>query len=43
LTVKKAAGHYDKGLQKEIANTQRLVNMSVKRVEKFAREVGKHH
>jgi signal transduction histidine kinase len=43
LTVKKAAGDQDKALQKKIANTQRLVDVSVKRVEQFAREVGKHH
>ena len=42
LTVKKAAGHSAKSLQKEIANTQRLVDMSVKTIERFAREFGKH-
>jgi hypothetical protein len=43
LTVKRAAGRNVKSLQKEIANTQRLVDMSVRTIERFAREYGKHH
>jgi signal transduction histidine kinase len=43
LTVKKAAGCNAKRLQKEIANTQRLVDMSEKTIARFAREIGKHH
>jgi signal transduction histidine kinase len=42
LTVKKAAGLNDKSLQKEIASTQRLVDKSVKTIERFALEYGKH-
>jgi signal transduction histidine kinase len=41
LTVRKAAGLRANGLQKEIAGTQRLVNMSKKTIERFAREYGK--
>ena len=43
LTVKKAAGHYAKPLQEEIAKTQRLVDMSVKTIERFSREYGQYH
>jgi signal transduction histidine kinase len=43
LTVKKAAGRSAISLQKEIANTQGLVNMSVKTIERLAREYGKHY
>jgi signal transduction histidine kinase len=43
LTVKKGAELHTKGLRKEIANTQRLVNISAKSIERFARELGKHH
>jgi signal transduction histidine kinase len=41
LTVKKVAGCSAKRLQKEIASTQRLVDMSEKTIAKFAREVGR--
>ena len=37
LTVKQAAGHNAKSLQQEIARTQRLVDMSVKTIERFTR------
>ena len=43
LTLKKEAAVNAKGLQKEIASTQRLVDMSVKSIQRFAREFGKHH
>ena len=43
LTLKKAAGRNAKGLKKEIASTQRLVDKSVKTIERFAREFGNHH
>ena len=43
LTVKKAAGHNAQSLQKEIASTQRLVHMSVRTIERFAREYRQHH
>ena len=43
LTVKKGAELHTKGLRKEIADTQRLVNISAKSIERFARELGKHH
>jgi signal transduction histidine kinase len=43
LTVKKAAGSNAESLQKEIVSTQRLVDKSVKSIERFARECGKHH
>jgi len=42
LTLKKEAAVNAKGLQKEIASTQRLVDMSVKSLDRFAREFGKH-
>lgn len=43
LTLKKAADRNARNLQKKIASTQRLVNMSVKIIKRFAREFGKHH
>ena len=43
LTVKKASGRSARSLQKEIAIAQRLVDMSVKTIERLAREFGKHH
>jgi signal transduction histidine kinase len=42
LTLEKRVGCDDKGVQKEIASTQRLVNLSVNSIERFAREYGKH-
>jgi signal transduction histidine kinase len=41
LTLKKAAGHNAQSLQKKLASTQRVVDMTVKIVERFAREFGK--
>jgi signal transduction histidine kinase len=43
LTLKKEAGDNAQGFQKEIASTQRLVDKSVKSIQRFAREFGKHH
>jgi len=43
LTLKKESAVNANGLQKEIASTQRLVDMSVKSLDRFAREFGKHH
>jgi hypothetical protein len=43
LTFKKAAAASTTGLKKEIANTQRLVETSVKTMSRFAREYGKQH
>jgi len=43
LTLKKEAAVNAKALQKEITSTQRLADMSVKSIERFAREFGKHH
>jgi len=43
LTLKKAASLNTEGLKKEIASTQRLVEESVKTMNRFAREFGKHH
>jgi signal transduction histidine kinase len=43
LTLKKEAAVNAKGLQKEIAGTQRLVDMSVKSLDRFTREFGKHY
>jgi signal transduction histidine kinase len=43
LTVKMAAGRKAKSLQEEIASTQRVVNRSVRTIERFARKFGKHH
>ncbi|HEY5910653.1 MAG TPA: hypothetical protein VJA21_08630 [Verrucomicrobiae bacterium] len=42
LTVKKAAALNDKSLQKEIASTHRLVDMSVATIERLAREYGRN-
>jgi signal transduction histidine kinase len=42
LTLKKEAGLNVLGLQKQIANTQRLVDKSVESIKRFAREFGKH-
>ena len=43
LTLKKEAAINANGLQKEIASTQRLVDRSVRSINRFARECGKHH
>jgi signal transduction histidine kinase len=43
LKLKQDAGAKAKGFKKEIASTQRLVDKSVKSIERFAREVGKRH
>jgi signal transduction histidine kinase len=43
LTLKTEATINAKGLKKEIASTQRLVEKSVKSMERFAREFGIHH
>jgi signal transduction histidine kinase len=43
LTLKKEAAVDTESLQKEIASTQRMVDMSVKNIKRFAREIGKHH
>jgi signal transduction histidine kinase len=43
LTLKKEATVNTKGLKKEIASTQRLVEKSVKTMSWFAREFGKQH
>ena len=43
LTVQKAASGSSNSLQKEVANTQRLVHMSVKSIERFVREYNRHH
>ena len=43
LTLKKAAAVNASGLKKEIASTQRLVDKSVKSINRFAREFGIHH
>ena len=43
LTLKKEAVVNTVGLKKEIASTQRLVDMSVKNIKRFAREIGKRH
>jgi signal transduction histidine kinase len=43
LTLKKEAADNAHGLKKEIANTQRLVDKSVKGIKRFAREFGIHH
>ena len=40
LTLRKAAGQNAERLQEEIANTQRLVDMSVRTIERFTREIG---
>jgi signal transduction histidine kinase len=43
LTLKKVNALNTEGLQKEIASTHRLVNMSVKNIKRFAREFGIHN
>ncbi len=43
LALKKEAVQNAQGLQKEIANTQRLVDKSVKSIKRFAREFGNRH
>jgi signal transduction histidine kinase len=43
LTVKTGAGRTAECLQKDIANTQRLVDVSAKAIKRFARELGKQH
>jgi signal transduction histidine kinase len=43
LTVEKAADRGAKSLQKKIAHTKRLVDMSVRTIKRFAREYGKHY
>jgi len=43
LTLNQEAAINAKGLQKEIVSTQRLVEMSVRSIDRFAREFGKHH
>ena len=43
LTLKKEAVFSAKGFKKEIASTRRLVYMSVKTIERFAREYAKPH
>ena len=42
LTLRKEAALNAKGFKKDIANTQRLVDKSVKSIKRFAREFGKH-
>lgn len=43
LTLKKEAAVNAHGLKKEIVSTQRLVDKSVKSINRFAREFGIHH
>jgi signal transduction histidine kinase len=43
LTLKKEAAVNAKAVRKEIVSTQRVVDMSIKRVERFGREFGKPH
>lgn len=43
LTLKKETAVNARGLKKEIASTQRLVDKSVKSIKRFAREFGIHH
>jgi signal transduction histidine kinase len=43
LTLKQEAAVNAKGLKKDIASTQRLVDKSVKSIKRFAREFGIHH
>jgi signal transduction histidine kinase len=43
LTVKTGAGRNAEYLQKEIANTQRSVDISAKAIKRFARELGQRH
>jgi signal transduction histidine kinase len=42
LTLKKEDAVNTEGLKKEIASTQRLVDMSMKSIKRFAREIGRH-
>ncbi len=42
LSLKKAAGLNTAGYNRDIANTQRLVDKSVTTIKRFAREFGKH-
>jgi len=42
-TMKKTAGRKATSLQKEITSTQRLVDTSMKNLDRFACEAGKHH
>jgi signal transduction histidine kinase len=43
LTLKKEAVVNTEAIKNEIASTQRLVEKSVKSMNRFAREFGKHH
>ena len=43
LKLKQGAASNAHGLKKEIASTQRVVDKSMKSVQRFAREFGKHH
>jgi signal transduction histidine kinase len=43
LTLKKEAAVNTEGLKKEIASTQRVVDMSVKSIKRFARDFGVSH
>jgi signal transduction histidine kinase len=43
LSLKKEAAANTQGLKRDIASTQRLVDMSVKSIKRFARQSGKHH
>jgi signal transduction histidine kinase len=43
LALKKEAAVNTEGLQKEIASTQRVVDMSVKSIKRFARDFGTSH
>jgi len=43
LTLKKEGAVNAESLKKEIASTQRLVDQSVKSINRFARALGKHH
>jgi len=43
LTLKKVNAVNTAGLQKEIASTQRLMDISLKSIKRFAREIGNHH
>jgi len=43
VSLKKVNVVNTEGLKKEIASTQRVVDMSVKTIKRFAREFGNHH
>jgi len=43
LTLKREGSANARGFEKEIASTQRVVDMSVKTIKRFAREFGNHH